>query len=73
MMKYKINLRVLNSDDSPNGVSVVGFALKAVDPFIDALVAKDCPCSLKLTLLSMFYRFAETLTENCGIHDQVTT
>ena len=73
MMKYKNNLKVLNSDDSPSGMPVVEAALEVADPFIHALVAKDCPCSLKLTLLSMFYGYPETLNKICGNHDQVTT
>lgn len=57
MMKYKNSFRVLNSDDSPSGVSVEGFALNAADPFVHALVVKESPCPLKLTLLSMFIVF----------------
>ena len=59
-MKYKNSFRVLNSDDSPSGVSVARFALNAADPFIHALVVKDCPCPVKLMLLSMVYRFPGT-------------
>ena len=63
MMKYKNSFRVLNSVDSPNEVAVEGLALNATDPFIHALVVKDCPCPVKLMLLSMVYRFPGTLNK----------
>lgn len=71
--KYKNNLEVLNSGDSPNKTSVVEFT-ENVDPFINPLAAFVCACSVKLEFSSMVWWFTIflRLTSQVGAWNKCT-